>query len=206
MRYIKSTIFILIICLQSIFSCEIQAEKVSHTCAPLIGMGNNAGTIDRNNFNQECINQLIIRNINKERKKVNVAPLQYDATLVKAAKLQTEYMGTHDIMTHYQKQNPTLYGPGNRVAHVGGRYNAVGENVIQNYIYNRVLLSNTNNDVRYITTYDELAEVLTQQWVGSPGHYKNLISKSFNRTGVSVNVYQDNKKVYGTQVFGRLSN
>lgn len=51
-------------------------------------------------------------------------------------------------------------------------------------------------------TSEAIGIYVSQQWKGSSGHYKNMISKSFTSIGVGVYIL-NGKSVYSTQIFGK---
>ena len=54
----------------------------------------------------------------------------------------------------------------------------------------------------FLRTYEEAAAEMVEGWVHSPPHYKNILTPSFDLTGVAISVNPKDKSITGVQVFG----
>jgi len=85
------------------------------------------------------------------------------------------------------------------VVHFGGRYGRVGENVQ----YYGLLNSRIGNEV-FIrpTQYATVVEGIIQNWVESPGHYRNLMDPDYTYVGTAIGWHEDLSAIFVTQVYG----
>lgn len=86
-----------------------------------------------------------------------------------------------------------------RVVCFGGGFRTVGENVQ----YQGMQLMRWSNRQEVVTdTYINTAKKLVDNWVKSPGHYKNLISQKFTYVGTAIGWNPENHAIFATQAFG----
>lgn len=143
-------------------------------------------------FDENLLNQHILKEVNGHRKKVKADALYIDDLLKPAADDHSAYMAEHDILTHFQKSKAKKT-PKNRVDFYGEQFANVGENCQQTY-----LKMQGKHDVK---TYEDLAEVLVTGWRNSPPHYANMINEDYTTTYTSVHIGSDGK-IYACQLFG----
>ncbi len=74
-----------------------------------------------------------------------------------------------------------------------------GENIFQNNLYDRVVISNGVKRY-YGNSVDRIAETTVDGWMKSPGHRKNILMPSWVSEGIGVTISPDDK-VYITQNF-----
>lgn len=106
------------------------------------------------------IQNRIFELVNEEREKVGISALVYDASLSKVAKEHSDRM----IEEHF----------------LGHRDIGIGENVFECPVWywtSGCGLTITNN---------QIAECMVEGWKKSPGHYSNMISFQYTRTGIGV--------------------
>ncbi len=157
--------------------------------------------IDLKNFNEEKINNLIFKEINKVRAKKGLTELKLHKSIQAAAELQSSYMLEKEKMTH--EQNKKKYkDPQSRVIASGPDPRFVAENVAYFDVLLPVKVSYLNNKEVFIEDYKTLAEYFVKGWVQSPGHNKNLMNTYGEFTGVSCKLDKEKRRVYATQVFG----
>jgi uncharacterized protein YkwD len=138
------------------------------------------------------LNEYIVREVNKYRKKAKVGPLKNDILLNLAATDHTNYMANKNKLTHFQR-NRIKKNPKNRVDFYGEQFDLVGENVQQNWVQ--------KTEKEFIKNCEELAKVLVTGWRNSPPHYANMIDENFTTTYTSVNI-NSKGKIYACQLFG----
>jgi len=76
---------------------------------------------------------------------------------------------------------------------------AAGENIFQNNLYDRVMITNGVRQYDW-NSVDRIAETTVDGWMKSPGHRKNILMPHWVSEGLGVSVSPDDK-VYITQNF-----
>ena len=167
----------ILLCLLTFFFQSTLSGQISFSC---------------NTNNTALLNSLIIKEVNKYRKKAKVEPLYHDTALKPAATDHSNYMTEINQITHFQyiKDKKT---PKNRVDYYGEQFNLVTENIQQTYLFLK--------GKHEIKTCEDLAKVLVKNWKNSRPYYENMIRAGFTTTHTSVNI--DSKgKIYACQLFG----
>lgn len=132
--------------------------------------------------------------INKLRAEKQLKPLAFDYTLEQAAVMHSEFMALNQLLQH-EEVDPKKLSPKARVNFVGGRdFEIVGENVIQS---SPQAFPMTKESV------SALAKELFEAWRKSPGHYANMINKSYELGDLAFSVDTKTNAIYGTHVFGK---
>ena len=127
------------------------------------------------------VEQAIFNKVNEERAKVGVAPLSYNYTMEKYARIKSQDMGDNNYFSHTDLSGN--YITSNMKAD-GVSYKAWGENIAY---------------IGGITDPTALANKFMENWMNSEGHKKNILSTNF--TSIGVGVYKVGNKVYATQEF-----
>jgi len=160
--------------------------------------GLHAGSmIDPQNFDEKLLAKLLLEQINQLRNKKGVRQLNPDELLAKAAKEQNNYITARAKLSHEQN-NAQMRDVQKRVAHFGGSYDMVGEN-LQLFGF-MVTTSGRTSTVEY-TTYQQAAQGLLQNWEDSKPHYENLVRKEFTSAGTAIGFNKDKTGFYATQVY-----
>ena len=131
--------------------------------------------------------------VNALRKEKGLKALQFHPSLEKAAEMHSKYMAEKGILDHVEK-NVEFSTPTKRVLKAGGTdLEAVGENVLYSTPQKFPL------DSAAIVV---LAKEMFESWKNSPGHYANMINKTYELGdfGFEVNAKH---VVYATQVFAK---
>lgn len=146
----------------------------------------------------DILNEHILLETNKLRKKAKVSPLQNETALASASEDHANYMRDKQKLTHKQR-NKTKRTPKNRVDFYGQQFDRVGENVQ----LNNLNLNSSPKDKKHppLDTYEKLAEQLVLAWKNSPPHYANMIHSDFVSTYTSLAV-GENGELYACQLFG----
>ncbi|HTF06192.1 MAG TPA: CAP domain-containing protein [Bacteroidia bacterium] len=156
----------------------------------------------RGQINIAYLEHLVKEKVDSVRNDHNLASLKNDSILYVAAKDHTDYMTRKDLLTHYETDIPEKETPTLRVKiHGGVHFSGVGENILVDYGFIPVRDkegsgSHTNE------TYDQLAYDMVNMWVHSPRHYQNIITPSYQLTGVAISYNSGSDKFYAAQVFG----
>lgn len=131
--------------------------------------------------------------INDYRASLNVAQLEKDIILQKAAKDHSIYIAKKQSLTHEQSnQNKKL--PKDRVYfYKGNDFVLVGENLLFTGIKDKIY---TEADL------DTLALKIFNLWKDSPNHLKIMSSEKYTYTGFGFHLDWTNKKLFVAQVFG----
>lgn len=127
------------------------------------------------------IEQMIFNKVNEERAKAGVAPLSYNNTMQKYARIKSEDMGVRKYFAHEDPNGQLITA---KMKADGVSYNAWGENI--------AYLSGYSGDAN-------LANQFMTNWMNSSGHRANILSSNF--TSIGVGVYKIGNTYYATQEF-----
>jgi len=183
MRLIKSLFTFLIVCC---FSWGIKAQNYLFTA-------------DNLSEQLKSVEQLVHYKIDSIRTKKKLKGLQNDKYLTEAAKLHSDWMGKTGKLTHIQNKAKTKT-PQKRVLLAGGSDSFIGENVA--FTLFNIEITNKKGKRFTNTSYEAIANDLVKMWRHSKGHYKNIITKEYTKTGIALSVDFKTNKIYATQVFG----
>jgi uncharacterized protein YkwD len=121
--------------------------------------------------------------INNERTKAGLGALKLDTRLSAAARGHAKDMADRNFFDHHSGK-PGFDTPGDRIHQAGSFEQAWAENIA---------FLEGQSDSSIVTTF-------VTGWINSPGHFKNIMTRSFTHTGVGVFKSNDGR-VYGVQVF-----
>jgi len=159
-------------------------------------------SISNDNFNEKWLEHLIKIKVDSVRLAHDCKPLINDSILYVASEYHAAYMQEKGRIGHYESDDPIKKTPQLRAEYFGAKNYGVGENVLVSP-YNSVI-RNKKKKIRQTNTYEALAFAIVEGWVNSPGHYKNMITPSYQITGVAVALDQVSNKVYACQKFARI--
>ncbi len=127
--------------------------------------------------------QRIFELSNQLRRQQQLAPLNDLTPLNETARFHSRQMAQQGFFSH---TDPQARQPKDRLKHLfpGLVISTIGENIAYNFASNE----------------EELAQKIVLQWKNSPGHYANIIGKSYTHLGVGLSAA--GTKIYATQVFG----
>ena len=157
-------------------------------------------TINVKTLNKALVQQLFIEELNAMRGKMGLPKLASDAVLQQAAQDQANYCKLKSRVTHDQPENPKKFSPKQRVQYYGGNHPIVGENCLMTLVGQTMRDEKTQTNV-IVHTYKDLAHRMFLQWKNSPGHYRNMVDKTFTNTGIAISQFESGNVVYATQVF-----
>lgn len=127
------------------------------------------------------IEQMIFSKVNEERSKAGVAPLSYNNTMQKYARIKSKDMGDRKYFSHEDPSGQLITA---KMKADGVSYSAWGENIA--YIGGQ-------------SGNASLANQFMTNWMNSAGHRKNILSSNFKSIGVGV--YKIGNTYYATQEF-----
>lgn len=146
------------------------------------------------------IETFVHEEINEERTSRGLNALKWDGELSEIARYHSQQMATDDFFSHTSPHGQTVgdrydkFGYTCRVATSGNRYLTGAENIAQTYHHKNVLGHGR------LTTNQEVAQALVQQWMDSRGHRENILTADWNNEGIGVYITSQ-KEVYATQNF-----
>jgi len=155
--------------------------------------------LDPANFKEETLSALIVEKINAVRTAKGLPALTTSPALKKAAQIQATYLKRKNKLTHFENTKK-LKTPFDRVNQLDKSFTQVAENVAYVSPGLIILRGKRVEEIRYFT-YDTIASQLVNDWIKSPGHYKNIIS-NFSQTGVAVSLNLKAQRLFAVQVFG----
>ena len=129
------------------------------------------------------VEQAIFNKVNEERTKAGVAPLTYNTTMEKYARIKSQDMGDNNYFSHTDLNGNNIT---TKMKADGVTYKAWGENIAY---------------IGGVTDPTALANQFMTNWMNSQGHKENILSTKFSSIGVGV--YKIGNKVYATQEFYR---
>lgn len=161
---------------------------------------NGSDIIDSNNVNEALVQRLFLKELNQLRKSKAVPTLVNDDVLMRAANDHALYCKKQNRVTHFQNDNPEKYDVTKRVAYYNGNHSIVGENCLMTFLQQPFTDPKTQKLVT-ITTYQQLAHQLFEQWKNSPGHYQNMVYYPYTNTALAISLSDNKKTIYAVQVF-----
>lgn len=150
---------------------------------------------------EKCIHFLI----NGERKKHGLLPLAWNEPLSGIARKHSSDMARRGYFSHVSPEDHDFSyrykqeGFACAVRGQGNAYYTGAENIFQNNLYDRVVISNGVRQYDW-NSVDRIAETTVDGWMKSPGHRKNILMPSWVSEGIGVSISSD-EKVYITQNF-----
>jgi len=148
---------------------EAETKEVATTNGNIAFFGMPKGTENVPVFDTKSEKELLIM-INKERKRLKMDTLVWNADLSRAARYHATDMGTQDYFDHnsYDRKNGKL-------VEVGDTFDRI-----------RSFYSSTFVNSENIAAGNSTAEGTYQQWFNSPGHYANMFNKSSKYVGIGM--------------------
>jgi uncharacterized protein YkwD len=155
---------------------------------------------DQMQIDAEILNNQIIKEVNKLRKKAKQDSLVTDSALSNAGKDHADYLAKKQTISHFQKAK-NKETPNNRVEFYGGSYSNLGEN-IQFFNSKTPIKLKGEKQATPITDYERLAKAMVLNWKKSKLHYKNMISPDFTRSWTEISIDPKTGNVYAVQLLG----
>ena len=157
---------------------------------------------DLSTFNPQYLEHLVKIGVDEVRKKHDCSPLVNDSILFVASQHHANYMTRLGRLTHKETDSVQTKTPQLRAEFFGAENYNVGENVL--YVpYNSKIKSKKGK--KFDThTYQGIADAMVDSWVNSPGHFKNIITKDYQITGLSVSIDPAKGRIYACQKFAKV--
>jgi uncharacterized protein YkwD len=151
---------------------------------------------------------LIHQQINRERQKYGLAPLDQDEKLTIIARKHSQDMARYNFFGHInlQGEDPAARSKRqgwNKKKQTGPNTWKIGlaENIFLNSLYNRILTTTQNGmivDKEYIwNNQEQLVQTTVRGWMDSPHHRKNILSSLIERQGIGIAI--SGNSVYVTE-------
>jgi|SRR5688572_4050537 len=143
--------------------------------------------------------------INKERRDKKLPILQFDEKLSGIARTHSADMARRNFFNHINPEgkDPTVRGEraGYTCRKDSGSHFTEGlaENLYQGNLYSSIRTRGTQKTYTW-NSLEDIAKQGVAGWMKSTGHRKNILEKSYDRTGIGVAISRDDK-VYVTQMF-----
>jgi uncharacterized protein YkwD len=142
--------------------------------------------------------------INQERLRQGMAPLNWDDHLAQIAEKHSRNMASNNFFDHqspegfnfvhrYQEEGYTCSNQ------IGGMIYCGGENLLQTFLYDLIRTQNGQRYYRWVSQ-SKLAENSVELWMKSPSHRQNILSPNFQKEGLGI-VISPEGKVYITENF-----
>jgi len=143
--------------------------------------------------------------INAEREKNGLSSLTWNEALCGVSRKHSSDMAKRGYFSHVSPDGHDFsyrYKQEGYQCEVRGQVNVYytgGENIFQNNLYDRVMITNGVRQYDW-NSLDRIAETTVDGWMKSPGHRKNILMPYWVSEGIGVSISPDDK-VYITQNF-----
>ena len=143
---------------------------------------------------------------NQYRIQNGLSSLLLDEELSKVSRGHSQDMALRDYFSHHTPEGTDPTGRGESLGYkcekiIGNLiYTGIAENIFQNNLYDVVWYTGNIPTSYEWNTLDEIALTTVDGWMDSPGHRENILTKTFDREGIGVEIGLDDK-VYITQNF-----
>ena len=154
---------------------------------------------DAASFNQKYLEHLVKLRVDAVRAKYDCEPLVNDSILYVASDHHARYMTRKGRLTHTESDSIQTKTPQLRAEYFGAKNYRVGENVLYT-LYNSTVKNKKGQKFK-TDTYQGIADAMVDSWVNSPGHFKNIITKEYQITGLSVSIDEAKGRIYACQKF-----
>ena len=156
---------------------------------------------DVRHYDAKYLEHLIKEGVDSVRRAHECKPLVNDSILYVAAKDQAHYMTEKQRLTHFRQEIKHKGTPQKRAEFYGANGYSVGENVAQVSAH----IGSNDRSEKQENSYGAVASALVEGWVNSPGHFKNIITKDYQITGVAIAVDTSKNNVYACQKFAKVA-
>lgn len=157
--------------------------------------------IEPENINIQYLEHLIKKKVDSVRLSKGLLELINDSILYTASKHHSANMSKTKSLSHYETSNK-FKNPQKRAEAFGAVNYFTGENVAFITAYKKLNIKHPELNIFF--SYDEFASRMVKNWVKSRGHYRNIIKKEYQITGVTISYDKKTKRIYGTQKFAEV--
>ena len=178
-------------------------------------------TVNPDSFNYSLFHAALLHLTNIQRIDHEKLTLLYFVDLESSSKIHSLEMSKHHFFNHLNKFNKDLETPADRIFSYNENYQIIGENIVSNNLIDydgdylefsiqivddKQLFTYENGEALRNVSYINLAKRLMKQWMDSPPHKKNILSKDYTLIGCGCALEQggDFVKINCTQNFGSL--
>lgn len=165
-------------------------------------------------FDAQLLSELIFRYTNNERRRAGIGACGNSPQLAQSATAHSADMAGRGYFSHNGGRLLSRTDVSDRVRATGLTHYGAAENISMQPVYDRLVTrSYTSPQGQRMErqesewpTYDQMARTVVEQWMGSPGHQRNIMDPSLNALGVGCAVGQSQgfPYIYFTQNFARL--
>lgn len=153
------------------------------------------------NFDPERLSAAIYFATNEIRAKKRLGILPYNPKLAKAARMHSDQMAKKGFFSHTNRKNKKLREPDDRAKASGIKNPKLAENIIEGFLIRytsgeKVVAAGEGKfkrqgSTKYIPphTYLSLTGTLLKNWMKSPGHKANILSKNAVELGCGSAMY-----------------
>ena len=158
--------------------------------------------ISFSNLNTKYLEHLVKEQVDSVRIAHGLKTLANDSILYVASKYHADYLIKNKKLTHNQNGVQDKKYPQDRANFFGAKNYLVGENLAKTYALKPV--KDKKGNIHTNETYIDVAREFAKLWVNSPGHYKNMITPSYEITGVSIGYDPEKKEIKTVQKFAEV--
>lgn len=158
----------------------------------------------------EALEERVHELVNFEREKKKIAPLSFQPRLVELARSHSVDMAFRNYVDHI---NPEGKDPTERAidakfecnvkSYKGVYPTGIGENILMSYLYENIEIVTTNGvEERTYNwkSFEDMAEEIVKNWMGSKGHRENILRKDYHYEGIGI-ATNLNSQIFVTQNF-----
>ncbi len=137
-------------------------------------------------INEVDMERRVLREVNRARQAKGRAALLPDTSLAHVARAHSRAMLERGFFAH--RDHGGLRA-GDRARRAGYAFHRLGENLFRGRLYDTI--NTTKRGGRTTTTYlwstpDDLAALVAESWMESPGHRENMLSAAYDLAGVGL--------------------
>lgn len=138
--------------------------------------------------------------VNEERLKASLNRLAFDSALADVARSHSQDMATNTFFAHdnLNGQSPTDRTDAAGYSCINQGYYGVGENIFKGWLFSAIMTYQSTSTKAYFAL-DEIAQVVVDGWMNSPGHRKNMLTARYTKEGIGIGINPDTEAVLVTQ-------
>ena len=170
----------------------------------------------------DLLNAAVFWFTNIERKKFNLNRFKFHDKLMQTAVLHSEQMRVHNFFSHENPYDAKYKTLDNRIESVIDNnfrgFMCWGENIAYDPVIKaneRFTIENRNGIPRFFSTsgkeivpysHSELAKIVVEGWMNSPGHRDNILNPDFEYLGCGCAKYEEQGNGYSVLYFKLTQN
>ncbi|MEM1041360.1 MAG: CAP domain-containing protein [Bacteroidota bacterium] len=137
-------------------------------------------------FDVPELERLVLRAVNRVRHEHQRAPLQPDTSLAAIARGHSQAMLDRAFFAH---RDPDGLRAGDRARRARYAFQRLGENLFRGRLYDTVNTIRRGDHVQTVYlwhTPEDLAALVAESWMESPGHRANMLSSAYDFGGIGI--------------------